>query len=526
MLSERSRHGRGARYILQNRCISEIPDDLPFPSDVVPALAWLRSLLGLVPGLAGQFYQRALPSKQIAFGSPEGRRLFREALAAGNMENYFFLAEQFRTQDDPAFCGLATLAMVLNSLRIDPMRTWKGAWRWFNELNLGCCSSPSRVREEGLSFDMFGRLASCNGAGVTARRAPAAAEGPRSRRSFEEEFRATVRATSRSGERECLVVCYAREALGQTGVGHFSPIGGYHAETDRVLILDVASFKYPTHWAALSEVAEGMLRVDQQTGRPRGYLQLRAQPEGDGEGLRQQPLRVASVPRAAGRSLTRALAAALGGEPAGAAGAPPSAALPAARAQGLGGALGLSAAEAEGAVGRWLRAAAAAEPQVLRRLLQAGDGAQLREVMGRLWAAPAFAQLCHAYGRLTRAGASQGHDGPPAALRGFPPLLFGPGGGAAAPAAAGAAASGGLGSCGELWVLLLVLLPEHLRRRVSPALGGGDPGRALIQEVRGPWALPLECVREALAHALPPPARAGAGACGLPGGCGCASGRQ
>ena len=90
------------------------------------------------------------------------------------MESYFFLAEQFRTQDEPTFCpffqimhsrslhstrrkcrkaantaesapswlraadqgGLTTLAMVLNSLHIDPMRTWKGAWRWFNEQNL------------------------------------------------------------------------------------------------------------------------------------------------------------------------------------------------------------------------------------------------------------------------------------------------------------------------------------------------------------------------------------------------------
>lgn len=37
------------------------------------------------------------------------------------------------TQDEPAFCGLASLAMVLNALAIDPRRTWKGAWRWFHE---------------------------------------------------------------------------------------------------------------------------------------------------------------------------------------------------------------------------------------------------------------------------------------------------------------------------------------------------------------------------------------------------------
>lgn len=58
--------------------------------------------------------------------SADGRRLFREALIEGNMESYFRLAEQFRTQDDLAFCGLSTLTMVLNALAVDPGRVWKG----------------------------------------------------------------------------------------------------------------------------------------------------------------------------------------------------------------------------------------------------------------------------------------------------------------------------------------------------------------------------------------------------------------
>lgn len=44
------------------------------------------------------------------------------------MECYFRLAEQFRTQDEPAFCGLSTLTMVLNALAVDPGRVWKGMY--------------------------------------------------------------------------------------------------------------------------------------------------------------------------------------------------------------------------------------------------------------------------------------------------------------------------------------------------------------------------------------------------------------
>ena len=67
-----------------------------------------------------QFYRRSLPETCISFCSKQGQEIFKEALASGHMECYFKLAAQFRTQDEPAYCGLSTLVMVLNSLEVDP----------------------------------------------------------------------------------------------------------------------------------------------------------------------------------------------------------------------------------------------------------------------------------------------------------------------------------------------------------------------------------------------------------------------
>ena len=47
------------------------------------------------------------------------------------------------------------------------------------------------------------------------------------------------------------IYMYTIYMLTQTGTGHFSPIGGYHAEKDLALILDVARFKYPPYWMPL-----------------------------------------------------------------------------------------------------------------------------------------------------------------------------------------------------------------------------------------------------------------------------------
>ena len=38
-------------------------------------------------------YKRPLSDNLVAFSSPEGKKLFKEALVAGYMENYFPLAE-------------------------------------------------------------------------------------------------------------------------------------------------------------------------------------------------------------------------------------------------------------------------------------------------------------------------------------------------------------------------------------------------------------------------------------------------
>ena len=70
------------------------------------------------------------------------------------MECYFKLAEQFRTQDEPAFCGLTTLVMVLNSLSVDPGRVWKGPWRWYHENMLDCCV-PLQVRYQCQDEDFY-----------------------------------------------------------------------------------------------------------------------------------------------------------------------------------------------------------------------------------------------------------------------------------------------------------------------------------------------------------------------------------
>jgi len=219
-------------------------------------------------------YRRPLPDNAVPFSSAEGRRLFAEALASGGLDGYFPLAEQFHTQAEPTFCGLGSLVMALNALAIDPGRLWKGPWRWFGEELLDCCVPLDIVRTRGLDLDELACLARCNGADVTLHRAEA---------SDVETWRGALADGARGGA--VIVAAYDRSALGQSGAGHFSPLGGYHHGRDLTLILDVARFKYPPHWVSTERLWEAMRASDPTTGRSRGWLSLRARARGVGLGF-------------------------------------------------------------------------------------------------------------------------------------------------------------------------------------------------------------------------------------------------
>ncbi|XP_033741779.1 glutathione gamma-glutamylcysteinyltransferase 3-like [Pecten maximus] len=212
-----------------------------------------------------EFYRRVLPDGCISFSSTEGKEIFKEALVTGHMCCYFKMAAQFSTQTEPAFCGLTTLVMILNALEIDPGKIWKAPWRWYHEDMLECCVSLQEMKEKGITYDQFVCLAACNSLEAESTRIDDSASL--------ETFRDHVIRLSRQDDR-FIALSYSRKTLGQTGDGHFSPVGGYHPDRDLVLVMDTARFKYPPHWVPLANIWEAMKPFDKSTGKSRGYCIL------------------------------------------------------------------------------------------------------------------------------------------------------------------------------------------------------------------------------------------------------------
>ena len=237
--------------------------------------------------LSKTFYGRSLPQNLIDYRSAESKTRLRRSLQTGYAVSYLALSSCFNTQAEPAYCGVSTLAIILNALRIDPQLIWRTIWRWYSEELLDCCRPLDDVKESGITVEEFVYLAECNGASAILVRPS----------DTKEQFEKFVEALERvctggrqeKGENfdeenpeEMMALSYSRKTLGQTGDGHFSPIAAMDKETNSVLLFDTARFKYPPYWVPVELLFQAMLPLDPTTGKSRGYVTLKARYEFQG----------------------------------------------------------------------------------------------------------------------------------------------------------------------------------------------------------------------------------------------------
>ncbi|KAI8851041.1 Phytochelatin synthase-domain-containing protein [Chytridium lagenaria] len=201
---------------------SPIPSSTSFPSTTIPTpqqQQQQQQQQQTQPDMTDKtFYRRDLPPSLTSLNSPSGRLLIKQSLASGYAEAFLQLSGNLAHQSDPAFCGLSSLAMVLNALEIDPKRQWKGVWRWYDETLLDCCAPLEQIKMKGMTFDEFACLARCNGLAVESR------SGDQVTLS---QFLSDVKSVCSGDGAVQMVVSFSRGTLDQTGDGHFSPIAAF-----------------------------------------------------------------------------------------------------------------------------------------------------------------------------------------------------------------------------------------------------------------------------------------------------------
>jgi hypothetical protein len=210
-----------------------------------------------------------VPQNLVALDSSQGEQLL---LDAESKKAYFPLGDQFVTQENQAFCGVASLVMVLNALHVPaPESVMLKPFSAFDQSNVFNAQTevvvPRVVIErKGMTLDQIGGIAAAWGLNAAVHHAAD---------SSLEEFRQLVRTSLATGD-QYVVVNFLRSAIGEEKFGHISPLAAYDADTDRFLLLDVARYKYPPVWISAAELFAAMNTADSDNdNHTRGYVIVR-----------------------------------------------------------------------------------------------------------------------------------------------------------------------------------------------------------------------------------------------------------
>ncbi len=201
----------------------------------------------------------------IYLTSPEGEQLFRDAEI---LTDYLKLASYLESEHILTFCGPASIAGVMNSLDVDrPQPPELYPWPLFTQTSIFTpenqdVKSYAMVEHEGLELPQLAQFFINLGAKAEFKHADDFDAG---------WLRETITKTLADPNKR-FVANYSRKPIGQIGGGHISPVAAYDADTDRVLVLDVARYKYPPIWLTIDQLYAAMMDKDSTSNRARGAV--------------------------------------------------------------------------------------------------------------------------------------------------------------------------------------------------------------------------------------------------------------
>ncbi|MBV9387005.1 MAG: phytochelatin synthase family protein [Chroococcidiopsidaceae cyanobacterium CP_BM_ER_R8_30] len=207
-----------------------------------------------------------LPRNLIAFDSAQGEQLL---LASQAKQAYWPLSIQFVTQNNQAYCGVASMVMVLNALSIPapvapqyfPYHVFTQE-NFFNNEQTREVLGPEVVARQGMTLDQLGQLVTTY---------PVKAKVYHGADISLKDFR-KLAVENLQQPNKFILVNYLRKVLGEEKGGHISPLAAYNQETDRFLILDVSRYKYPPVWVKAVDLWQAMVTMDPVSGKTRGFV--------------------------------------------------------------------------------------------------------------------------------------------------------------------------------------------------------------------------------------------------------------
>ncbi len=182
--------------------------------------------------------------------------------------DFWALSPELAVQQTQTYCSVASAITVLNAMPIrkpvDPTYTPYGYFTQSNYFTpeVAKIISPQTVLAQGMTREEMVKTLEQHGV-----KAKSIAGD-----SVTDESLRTLLQKTLGDDGQFVLVNYLRQSLGQVGGGHWSVLAAYDAQSDHVLILDVAKYKYLPVWASTRTLHDAIATLDTTSQKARGLV--------------------------------------------------------------------------------------------------------------------------------------------------------------------------------------------------------------------------------------------------------------
>lgn len=182
--------------------------------------------------------------------------------------DYWQLIPNFTVQMTQSYCSVASAITVLNTMPIrKPVDPAYAPYAYFTQSNFFSAEviqviGPQEVLAIGMTREQMAETLARHGVSTTSIAGD----------TLNDDTLRTLLQKSLGDDGRFVLANYLRANLGQVGGGHWSVLAAFDAQSDSVLILDVAKYKYVPAWVGISTLRQAIATIDTTSNKARGLV--------------------------------------------------------------------------------------------------------------------------------------------------------------------------------------------------------------------------------------------------------------
>ena len=205
-------------------------------------------------------------SPSVVYWNSAAGKILRARIPAD--ADYWQLIPTFAVQSTQSYCSVASAITVLNAMPIKkPVDPAYAPYAYFTQSNFFTPEvtkviSPQTVLAMGMTREQMAETMALHGVKTSTIAGD----------TLSDDSLRTLLQKALGDDGQFVLANYLRATLHQVGGGHWSVLAAFDAQSDSVLILDVAKYKYAPVWVNIDTLRQTIATIDSASNKARGLV--------------------------------------------------------------------------------------------------------------------------------------------------------------------------------------------------------------------------------------------------------------